>query len=181
VLPGGYLNKRLLRIQVGYLLSEGPGNAKEIPITFSQRLQVDDELYLDALNGKLILTRTKEGILAQGALQVALTRECDRCLDAFTHRFTLDVAELFAAQSDSSKSVFCIDSNGDIDLAPLLREEVLIEESYKAVCHDSCRGLSAISGNNLNEAGESRDPLDSEADEGLEIDPRLAVLKQLLS
>ncbi len=181
MLPGGYLKKRLLRIQVGYLLSEGPGNAKEIPITFSQRLQVDDELYLDALNGKLILTRTKEGILAQGALQVAHTRECDRCLDAFTHSFTLDVAELFAVHSDSNKSVFLIDSNGEIDLAPLLREEVLIEESYRAVCKDNCRGLTATSGNNLNEPGESASLPESEMEDGLAIDPRLAVLKQLLS
>ena len=181
MLPGGYLKKRLLRIQVGYLLSEGPGNAKEIPISFSQRLQVDDELYLDALKGKLILTRTKEGILAQGALQVAHTRECDRCLDAFTHRFTLDIAELFAARSDTSKSAFYIDSNGDIDLAPLLREEVIIEESYRAVCNESCRGLSAISGNIINGTGESQETLELEAGEGLEIDPRLAVLKQLLS
>ena len=129
VLPGGYLKKRLLRIQVGYLLSEGPGNAREIPITFSQRLQVDEDLYLDSLSGTLILTRTKEGILVQGELQVAHSRECDRCLDAFTHRFGLDVAELFAPRSDSNKSVFFIDSNGEIDLAPLLRRRCSLKRA----------------------------------------------------
>lgn len=181
MLPGGYLKKRLLRIQVGYLLSEGPGNSKEIPIAFSQRVQVDDDLYLDSLNGNLILTRTKEGILMQGKLQVALTRECDRCLDAFTHRIGLDVAELFAVHSDTNKSEFFIDSKGEIDLAPLLREEVLIEEGYRAVCKDGCRGLSATSGNNLNETGESPELREAEAEDSLAIDPRLAVLKQLLS
>ena len=180
VLSGGYLKKRLLRIQVGYLLSEGPGNSRTIPIAFSQRVQVDDDLYLDALTGSLVLTRTKEGILAQGALQVAHTRQCDRCLSAFTHHFELDVAELFALRSDASKSEFYIDSNGEIDLAPLLREEVLIEESYRAVCKDGCRGLSAASGNDLNEMDEAPELLEAEADEGLAIDPRLAVLKQLL-
>ena len=177
----GYLKKRLLRIQVGYLLSDGPGNAKEIPITFSQRVQVDDDLYLDALNGNLVLTRTKEGILVQGTLQVAHARECDRCLDSFTHGFALDIAELFAVQTDAGKSVFSVDSNGEIDLAPLLREEVLIEESYRAICKDGCRGLSATSGNNLNEAGESPEPPEAEAEDGLAIDPRLAVLQHLLS
>lgn len=179
MLTGGYLKKRLLRIQVGYLLSEGPGNARVVPITFSQRVQVDDDLYLDALQGNLVLTRTKEGILAQGKLRVAHSRECDRCLDAFTHRFELDVAELYTLRLDANKSVFYIDSNGEIDLAPLLREEVLIEESYRAVCKDGCRGLSASSGNNLNETGQSAEL--PEADEGRAIDPRLAVLKQLLS
>lgn len=180
VLAVGYLKKRLLRIQVGYLLSEGPGNSRTIPITFAQRVQVDDDLYLDGLMGKLVLTRTKEGILAQGRLTVAHTRECDRCLEAFAHQFGLEVAELFALRSDADKSEFFIDSNGEIDLGPLLREEVLIEESYRAVCKDGCRGLSATSGDNLNEMDETLEPQDADAAEGPAIDPRLAVLKQLL-
>ncbi len=182
MLPGGYLKKRLLRIQAGYLLSEGPGNAKEIPINFSQPVQVDDDLYLNSLDGSLMLTRAKDGILVQGALQVTHSRECDRCLESFTHRFGLDVAELYALRSNSGKSEFFIDSDGEIDLAPLLREEVLIEESYRAICKDGCRGLNATSGvnlndlNDLNETGESR-----VVEDGLAIDPRMAVLKQLLS
>ncbi len=179
MLACGYLKKRLLRIQAGYLLSEGPGNSRDVPITFSQRVQVDDDLYLDALQGKLVLTRTKEGILAQGKLYVAHSRQCDRCLDAFIHRFELDVAELYTVGLDVNRSVFYIDSDGEIDLAPLLREEVLIEESYRAVCKEGCRGLSANSGNNLNETGESAEL--PEAEEGPAIDPRLVVLKQLLS
>lgn len=181
MLPGGYLKKRLLRIQVGYLLSEGPGNSKTIPISFSQRVQVDDDLYLDALTGNLVLTRTKEGILVQGRVNVYHSRECDRCLEAFTHQFALDVAELFALYSDPHKSEFFIDSNGEIDLAPLLREEVLIEDSYRAVCMDGCRGLSATNGSNLNETGESPELPEAAAEDSLAIDPRLAVLKQLLS
>lgn len=180
VLTGGYLKKRLLRIQVGYLLSEGPGNSRTIPITYSQRVQVDDDLYLDALTGKLVLTRTKGGILAQGRLTVAHTRECDRCLEAFAHQFGLDVAELFALRSDANKSEFYIDSNGEIDLGPLLREEVLIEAGYRAVCRDGCRGLSATSGDNLNEMDDSMEVREAETEESLAIDPRLAVLKQLL-
>ena len=180
VLSGGYLKKRLLRIQVGYLLSEGPGNSRTIPITLSQRVQVDDDLYLDALTGKLVLTRTKEGILAQGKLTVAHARECDRCLEAFAHEFGLDIAELFALRSDADKSEFFIDSNGEIDLGPLLREEVLIEASYRAVCKDGCRGLSATSGDNLNDMDDSPEAREVDEDEGLAIDPRLAVLKQFM-
>ena len=141
-----YLNKRLFRINVGFLLSEGPGNSREIPLEFSQRVQVDDDLFLGALTGRLVLTRTKEGILIQGQLEVAHERECDRCLDQFEHRFGLELAELFASPADASKSAFSVDSNGEIDLAPLLREEVLIEASYRVVCQDSCRGLCAETG-----------------------------------
>jgi uncharacterized metal-binding protein YceD (DUF177 family) len=175
-----YLKRRLLKLQVGFLLSEGPGNSKQVPIQLPQRVQVANDLYLQSLTGSLVLTRTKEGILIQGMLQVSHARECDRCLDAFDHQFELNIAELFASPPDANISVFRVDSNGEIDLAPLLREEVLIEESYRTVCRADCRGLSAESGINLNHERESPNTAMAAIDGGMAIDPRLAVLKQLL-
>lgn len=178
---GGYLHRRLLRLQVGYLLAEGPGNSKEVPICLPQRVHVVSDLFLESLEGKLILTRTKEGILIQGTLRVSHARECDRCLDAFQHEFDLSIAELFASPPDANKSVFSVDSNGEIDLAPLLREEALIEESYRTICRADCRGLSAATGINLNyEEEEALVAAGSQWDDRAAIDPRLAVLKELL-
>ena len=177
---GGYLKSRLLRLQVGYLLSEGPGNFKDVPIRLPQRLQVASDLLLDSLTGSLVLTRTKEGILMQGGLLVRHARECDRCLETFDHEFELSVAELFASPPDANISVFSVDSNGEIDLAPLLREEVLIEEGYRSVCREDCRGLSAESGINLNHETEPQESERLPMEGSAAIDPRLAVLKQLL-
>lgn len=174
-----YLNKRLLKLNVGFLLSEGPGNSRDMPINIPERVQVDDDLYLESLSGELLLTRTKEGILAQGTLHVANERECDRCLDIFVHHFDVHVEELFAFPADTEKSVFSVDSTGHINLAPLLREEVLIEESYRVTCKDDCQGLSVETGVNLNHEPEHGDATQAYEDEEA-IDPRLAVLKQLL-
>lgn len=177
----GYLKRRLLRLQVGFLLSEGPGNSKEVPICLPQRVEVASDLYLQSLTGSLVLTRTKEGILIQGTLQVSHARECDRCLEAFDHRFELSLAELFASPPDTNISVFSVDSNGEMDLAPLLREEVLIEESYRTVCRADCRGLSAETGINLNHEEEGSLVVAApHLDGGEAIDPRLAILQQLL-
>ena len=176
----GYLKKRLLKLQVGFLLSEGPGNSKAVPIGLPQRVQVDSDLFLESLAGDLVLTRTKEGILMQGDLRVIHARECDRCLEAFDHAFALQIAELFASPPDANISAFSVDSNGEIDLAPLLREEVLIEESYRTFCRDDCRGLSAETGLNLNYAGEAAAAEAMRLEAGAAIDPRMAVLKQLL-
>lgn len=176
----GYLNKRLLKLQVGFLLSEGPGNSRAIPIHIPQRLHVDQDLYLESLSGDLTLTRTKEGILVQGTLRVYHLRECDRCLEDFVREFAVPLAELFAAPADPNKTVFSVDSSGEIDLGHLLREEVIIEESYRAVCRDNCRGLSAESGVNLNY--ESDSAIDDSQDLGsyAAYDPRLSILKRLL-
>lgn len=176
---GSFLKRRLLKLQVGFLLSAGPGTYREIPIAFPQRLQVDDDLYLDALAGALTLTRISEGILMQGSLRVSHLQECDRCLDAFVNIFDVTLAELFTSPPDADKSVFFVDGDGAIDLAPLLREEILIETSYRSVCAEDCRGLDAVTGHNLNREGTSQELL-SAVPESPGIDPRLAVLKQLL-
>jgi len=174
-----YLNKRLLKLNVGFLLSEGPGNSHLMPINIPERVQVDDDLYLESLAGELLLTRTKEGILGQGTLQVTNKRECDRCLDIFQHQFDVDVEELFAFPADIEKSVFSVDSTGYINLGVLLREEVLIEESYRVICKEDCQGLSIETGVNLNHEQENMDEVEI-YDIDTSIDPRLAVLKQLL-
>lgn len=175
-----YLNKRVLKLNVGFLLSEGPGNSRSMPINIPERVQVDDDLYLESINGNIMLTRTKEGILAQSNLQVTTQRECDRCLDDFLHVFEVPVEELFAFPADPDKSDFSIDSTGDIDLALLLREEVLIEEGYRVVCRDDCRGLSMKNGVNLNREEDILDEVEDIPEIDTSIDPRLAVLKQLL-
>ena len=176
-----YLSKRLLKLNVGFLLSEGPGNIRTVPITIPERVQVDDDLFIESLNGDMILSRTKEGVLAQATLQVAMKRECDRCLDEIVHIFDVPIEELFAFPADPDNSVLSIDSTGDIDLAVLLREEILIEESYRVFCRDDCKGLSAKNGVNLNR----EDDIVDEEEEDMSvtdtpIDPRLAILKQLL-
>jgi len=176
----GYLKKRVFKIQAGFLLHEGPGSSREMPLDLPQRVEIDDDTYLESVFGKRILTRTKEGILVQGKLRLAQPRECDRCLEGFLHSFTIDIAELFAAPPPMGKSVFTVDSNGEIDLAPLLREETLIEASYRAFCQADCRGLSADTGANLNEIDELPSPVMASGDSSPAIDPRLAVLKELL-
>jgi len=175
-----YLSKRLLKINVGFLLSEGPGNSRVIPINIPERVQVDDELFLESLTGDMTITRTKEGILGQATLKAAVKRECDRCLDTFVHVFDVPVEELFAFPADPDNNVFSIDSTGDIDLALLLREEILIEEDYRVFCREDCKGLSTENGVNLNFEVDVDEEVEDIADTEAPIDPRFAVLKQLL-
>ena len=174
-----YLSKRLLRLQVGFLLSEGPGASRVFPLDFFQRLQIDAELFVESLCGKITLTRAKDGILLQGRLRVSQLRDCDRCLDTFAHGYDLELAELYAMPGHAKKSDFHIDGNGEIDLAPLLREEALIEDSYRAICSDGCLGLSAETGDKL-AAGSDETAKGTARDAGA-IDPRMAVLKRLLA
>ena len=59
-----------------------------------------------------------------------------------------------------------------LDLAPLLREEILIHTDKRILCKPDCKGLCPECGKNRN-----RETCDCEQDR---IDPRFAALKDLL-
>jgi uncharacterized protein len=85
---------------------------------------------------------------------------------------TVNVEELFAYPA-SNISEFSVGADANLDLAPLLRAEVLIEMSHRVFCREDCRGLCLTCGANLN-----RETCSCAQEE---IDPRLAVLKKLLT
>ena len=64
---------------------------------------------------------------------------------------------------------YSIDDTGVMDLAPLLREEVILAVPMGVLCRSDCAGLCPVCGQNLNEG-----TCDCEQDD---IDPRWAVLR----
>lgn len=165
-----YVSKRVLKLNVGFLINDGPGHSHETEFAVPG-VRVDDDLYLDYIRGPLRLSRTKEGILAQGHLAVGVQSECSRCLDPVSRDVEVEVEELYSypAQDDME---FSVGEDMVLDLGPLLRAEVLILCARGLLCREDCKGLCPECGSNLNY--EVCDCADDE------IDPRLAGLKELL-
>lgn len=155
---------------MGFLLNDGPGHSHEtafdVPV-----VRVAEDLTLNYVRGPLRLSRTKEGILVQGHLQVGLQDECYRCLDPVTREISINLEELYLYPSPKDAELSLHD-DGILDLSPLLRAEVLIEISRGALCRPDCKGLCPDCGINLNHT-----TCNCAADA---IDPRMAVLKNLL-
>lgn len=166
------LSNRVLTINVGFLLSDGPGNQKVMDVNIDDAVRIADDLVAKSIIGQLRLSRTKEGILVQGKLNIAVDRECARCLDAFEHHIPVSVEELYASPRPIGETEFFVGQDAKLNLAPLLRAEVLIALSHRQYCSDDCKGLCPVCGINLNQ-----DSCDCELDN---IDPRLAKLKELL-
>lgn len=166
----GYVSNRVLKINVGFLLSGGPGHTHD-SVFDVPTVRVADDLTLNYVRGPIRLSRTAEGILVQGQLQVGVEAECYRCLDPVTVNVTVEVEELFT-YPPTSAAEFSLHDDGILDLAPLLRAEVLIEASRGVLCREDCKGLCPDCGANWNHTTctcrEER------------IDPRLAQLKNLL-
>ncbi len=166
----GFIGNRVLKLNVGFLLSAGPGHIHDTSFDVPA-IRVAEDVDLAYVRGPLRLSRTKEGILVQGKLHVGVEDECYRCLDATLHDIEISVEELYAYPTPKD-SEFSLNDDGILDLAPLIRAEALIEDSRGSLCRPDCKGLCPECGTNWNYAtctcAENH------------IDSRLAGLKQLL-
>jgi uncharacterized protein len=165
-----YVSNRVLKINVGFLLSDGPGHSRDM--TFDvPTVRVSEDVTLQYLKGDLRISRTKEGLLLQGAFAGGVEDECSRCLEPVQRAIDIDMEELVAYPTPIGTE-FSVSDDGILDLAPLIRAETLIEASRGVLCRPDCKGLCPECGTNLNyETCHCHDE---------DIDPRLAKLKQLL-
>lgn len=165
----GYLKSRVLKISVGFLLNDAASSTHDSELDFPP-VQIDEDLIVDFIKGPLRLSRTKEGILVQANLAIGVTGECYRCLDPISSILMIELEELFSTTDKMSadQAEFRIYDDAQLDLAPLIRAEVLLQTTRGLRCDDveGCNERMNI----LRQQAEMDD-----------IDPRLAALQQLLN
>ncbi len=170
-LTNGFVSNRHLKMNVGFLLASGPGHSHEL-VFDAPATRVAEDVDVSYVRGPLRLSRAAEGILVQGELHIGIQDECYRCLESVERDVAIEIEELYAYPNPNG-SEFSVAEDGVLDLAPLIREEALIEDSHGALCRPDCKGLCPECGVNLNREPEhTHDEL---------IDPRLAKLKELLN
>lgn len=166
-----YIHPRVFKINVGFLIAAPSGTIKDSTFDFPE-VRISDDVALNFLRGNMRLSQTKEGILVQAQLTAGTNAECRRCLDPVAQESEVVIEELFATKAETP-AAFHIGDDGILDLAPLLREELLInDEQERVLCREDCQGLCP-------QCGENRNRVQCTCDEDA-IDPRLAALKDLL-
>lgn len=170
-LANNFVNNRVLKLNVGFLLNTGSGHIHKVEFD-APAVRVSDDVDLTYFKGALRLSRTKEGILVQGNLQAGIQDECYRCVDPVEREINFDVEELYA-YPDPTDAEYLINEDGVLDLAPLVRAEALIADTHGVICRPDCKGLCPECGENLNNISGTHSHDD-------DIDPRMAKLKELL-
>jgi uncharacterized protein len=163
------VSNHVLKVNVGFLLHQPVGYSRDMEFDIPS-VAVADDVHLNYLRGPLRMTRTKQGILVQGRLQTSHQVQCSRCLEQATLQLELSVEELFI-YPPTPKAEYAVHEDGVLNLAPLLREETILQMPIRVLCSADCQGLCPECGKNLNNGACSCVQDD--------IDPRLAVLKQL--
>jgi uncharacterized protein len=165
-------NRNPFRLNVGFLISQPVGYSRDFPLE-TPSLQLDDDLALEDITGNARITRTAQGLLVQVQLHGLLQTDCVRCLTSTSQSLDPEFTELYAFTRNSiTDSGLLLPDDHHIDLTPLVREYMLLDIPINPLCREDCQGLCPVCGNNLN--------TNTCNHEDAAIDPRLAVLKDLL-
>ena len=115
---------------------------------------------------------SEAGILRlQGTITADLLCVCDRCGQEFESVKVTEVDAVIAEEeSEDNPELFVLEGT-EIDLQELLSTCLILDMETKFLCREDCKGLCPRCGRNLNLG-----PCGCEK----EIDPRFAVLEQLL-
>ena len=107
----------------------------------------------------------------EGTLKAAMTCVCDRCGSLFDSvKLTQLQATIVEEEAEDHPEFFVLDGD-EIDLDEILSTLFILDMDMKFLCREDCKGLCSTCGKNLNLG-----PCGCRK----EIDPRFAVLEQLL-
>ena len=129
--------------------------------------------YIEPPTARGAVRNTAAGVLTlEGEFRAKMTQVCDRCLAEFTAEkaLALDIPLADSLIDEESADIFPLDGD-ELDLSAVLEAAFILEMDSKSLCREDCQGLCPDCGANLNEG---------ECSCGKKIDPRLAVLGQLL-
>lgn len=110
-----------------------------------------------------------------GMLTLPAEFVCSRCLTEYGQKLSIPFRERFSrdkSKPDAEEDDLHVVREDVVDLMPFIEESVLLGLPYVPLCDPECRGLNPETGANLN--------IDPAAAPEARIDPRLAVLQQLL-
>jgi uncharacterized protein len=139
-----------LQINAGFLFGQPVGTGRDIHFDLPQ-VQITTEFSVSDFSGIARLGRTRQGILVQGDFKANITVECVRCLGSFTQPLQTCFDELFAFDKRSAtESELILPEDANINLAPLLREYLMLEIPICPICRVDCLGLCSVCGENLN-------------------------------
>jgi uncharacterized protein len=90
-----------------------------------------------------------DGVVVKGTVRAQWQGSCRRCLAAAGGPLELAVQELYQLRVTDPDAFPIV---GDqLDLAPLVRESLLLEAPANPLCRDDCAGLCPVCGTDRNE------------------------------
>ena len=149
-----------MQFNVSQLLKDGVGARRAYALDETvERLPETDTTHV---SGKVVFTRTVDGIWANGRMKANAFGSCIRCLSSLTYFVSFELDEEYLPAIDIVSGMpttrmeqldghFVLTSEHILDLSEAIRQCVIIREPMKLLCVSGCEGLCSNCGGNLNE------------------------------
>ena len=135
---------RPLRINAVELLRQ-PGAVRDVTVDIAAApLDAEHERLVGDIHVELRLTALNDGIDVDGTVSAEWATVCRRCLVDVSGTAVGVVDELYQIEPLDPDAYLIED--GQRDLAPLIRETVLLELETERLCRDDCAGLCPVCG-----------------------------------
>ena len=128
-----------MHIDVRDILFDTVGTAKSYEISDERPVLENLELSLP-VNGEVTLTRLDEGIMLTGRVETAVQLECHRCLRTFSRPLEVRLEQLYSERPQEDELPIV---HFKLDLAPAIRQELLLALPIKLICGPDCPGAPA--------------------------------------
>lgn len=155
------------RFSVSQLLQEPTGATRHYELD-DARFDIDETLRIQPVKGRVRLTRTPKGVLADAEIKGNVELECGRCLTSYQQPLAFDFGEEFfqtvnvntgaRLPKPDEDDVFLIDDTHKLDLGDAMREYALLNLPPAPRCREDCQGLCPICGQNLNDGPHEHEP-----------------------
>lgn len=137
------------------------------PVGSTRTYHVDDRLTVPldgwqeiAVSGPVTLTRTLDGVLANGTFATAVPMNCDRCLQPVTVPLEVQIEEEYLPTVDpvtgarlsepAEPTPFRIDEHHHLDLSEAIRQALVLNIPMTVLCRPECRGICPTCGADRN-------------------------------
>ena len=139
-----------LVVNAAELLRE-PGTRRHIEVTVPREaVGLDDDRLTGDVSVDLDIESTLHDVVVTGHLHAPWRDECRRCLRPLSGILEVAVEEQYAEEPGPAGDLFPI-TGGQIDLAPMVREEILLALPDAPLCRPDCPGLCPLCGADLQE------------------------------
>ncbi len=170
------------RLNLGFFLPQSIGYHHDFPFEFDE-IEFTEDFSLRHFDGTVTVSRTPQGLLAQGVFEGNLELECVRCLKPYEHRLHWEMTELYLFKREKiegEEEQLLLPENAQIDIERFVREEALLDLPINPICKEDCQGLCQVCGADLNLGDCGHEELPEEEPDEDELASPFAGLKDLL-
>ena len=146
------------------------GARRSEQLTGPLNIHLDQVIECGDATAELVFEAIADGLIVLGSVAADATLRCTRCLTDVSYEAEALIVQAYGLPSEDE--ILEIESDGSIDLEPVLHDELSLALPLVPVCVEDCLGLCPVCGNDLN-----KDPCGGHAEESMS---PFAALKDLL-